>query len=237
MPLAQIRALPTKPDLISETYEALKAAIVNGDLPPGTPLAQEDLAARFEISRQPVSHALVLLRHEGLVVERGRKGQMVAPIDPDRLLHLYQVRGTLDRLAARLTALRCEQPGETRSSAETKLEIALQAGEAALTGNDAPALVETDMAFHAALYELSGNPEIAATASTAWPHMVRSMRAVLDDEAYRAQAWAEHYAIADAVLSGKADRAGTLATRHAEAAGEATYRRLSEMAQTSKKTA
>ena len=98
--------LAPKADLTMQTHAAIRAAILSGDLAPCTPLAQEELAERLGVSRQPISHALVLLKHEGLVVDRGRKGQMVAPIDAGRLLGLYQVRGALDQLAARLAARR-----------------------------------------------------------------------------------------------------------------------------------
>ena len=54
------------------------------------------------MSRQPVSHALHLLKSQGLVRESGRKGFEVAPVDPTRLRQLYEVRGALDGLAARL---------------------------------------------------------------------------------------------------------------------------------------
>ena len=44
------------------------------------------------ISRQPVSHALHLLKRQGLVEDFGRKGLRVVPLDPLRVMQLYQVR-------------------------------------------------------------------------------------------------------------------------------------------------
>ena len=96
--------IDTKPALTDQVYEQIKQAIVTGDLPASAPLAQEALAARLGVSRQPVSHALALLEKDGLVVEKGRKGRMVAPLDNEKLLGLYQVRGVLDGLAASLCA-------------------------------------------------------------------------------------------------------------------------------------
>ena len=96
--------LAAKPDLVMQTHDVLRKAIMSGELAPCAPVAQEELALQLGVSRQPISHALILLKHEGLVVDRGRKGQMVAPIDPDKLRTIYQVRGGLDRLAARLSA-------------------------------------------------------------------------------------------------------------------------------------
>jgi DNA-binding GntR family transcriptional regulator len=220
----QMPPLAPKADLTMQTLDAIRAAILSGDLAPGTPLAQEELAARLGVSRQPISHALVLLKREGLVVERGRKGQMVAPIDAGRLLGLYQVRSALDRLAAQLAARRVAA-GEARPA---RLEALIDDGKAAVAGDNIAALVEADVAFHTALYDLSGNPEIEITANVFWPHMRRSMRVVLEDQAAWNSIWREHAAIAEAVRRGDEDEAGALAFQHADRAGETTYRRLND---------
>lgn len=208
-----------KPDLVAQTRAAIRGAIIAGELPPLSPLAQEDLAAKFGVSRQPISHALVMLKQEGLVVDRGRKGQMVAPIDPEKLLALYQVRGALDRLAARLAATNAHK------SSSGLLEI-VDRGTDALNKRSVEALVSADIAFHSALYELSGNNEITTTAENFWPHIARSMRVVLEDKDQWPRIWDEHRAIAQAIEDGNIEKAGDLATDHAENSGEATYQRL-----------
>lgn len=217
-----MKPLAQKPDLVAMTHDAIRGAIMSGELAPCAPLAQEDLALRLGVSRQPISHALALLKREGLVVERGRKGQMVAPIDAERLLALYQVRGALDSLAARLAALRARDGIDM----QPVLSALIEKGLAAVGAARIDALVETDVAFHRALYELSGNDEIAQTADGAWPHMVRSMRVVLEDVTRHHGIWKDHQAIADAIVAGDADTAARLAGEHTERAGEATYRRL-----------
>lgn len=223
-----MQSLAARPDLTQQTHAAIREAIVSGDLAPGAPLAQEDLAERLGVSRQPISHALVLLRREGLVVDRGRKGQMVAPIDPDRLLGLYQVRGALDRLAATLAAGQAGDPARRDAAAVDSLPRIVERGRAACGSGDVDALVAADVAFHQALYALSGNQEIARTVETVWPHMIRAMRVVLQASERHMAIWDEHAEIAAAVASGAAERAGALAGRHAETAGEATCRRLRE---------
>lgn len=223
-----------RPVLIDEVYARLKAAILSGDLAPGLPLAQEQLADRLGVSRQPVSHALRLLHSEGLVTERGRRGLMVAPVEPDRLRGLYQVRAALDGLAARLAAERAA------AGAAADLTHCLAEGRRALGQGSLPKgslakgslaeLIDADAAFHQAVYDLSGNPAIAETAEAAWPHFRRSMGVVLSDASYRERAWREHAAIAEAIRRGAAAAAESLAREHAEAAGLATWRRLSEQA-------
>lgn len=218
-----MRALETRPDLVTEAYQAMKGAIMAGDLAPGTYLAQEDLASRLGVSRQPVSHALMLLRHDGLVVERGRKGQMVAPIDPNDILSMYQARGALDALAARLTA---ERAAERADEFAGIFEPLLAEGQVAMASGNIDQLLAADVAFHRTIYQMSGNSRIEIMTEAAWHHVQRSMRIVLVDSERRRFAWEEHGQIVDAILSGDEERASEAAVNHAEAAGEATYRRL-----------
>lgn len=224
-----MRSLASRPDLIDSAYDALKEAIETGELQPGAPLAQEDLAARLGVSRQPVSHALKLLQREGLVVERGRKGLMVSPIDATRLGQLYLVRGALDQLAGRLAAERVRDDGPgTEAAIRARLEAVLADGAAALASDDVEKLAAADRGFHQALYAVSGNPEIAAMADGAWPQIHRSMIVVLADPAYRGRAWQEHRTIVAAVLAGDPTRAAEASRVHAEEAGRLTVQRLAK---------
>ena len=77
-----------KIDLVDQVYDAIRKQILMGALNPESPLRQEELAQQLGVSRQPVSHALVLLEREGLVSDYGRKGKMVAPIIPEHLRDL-----------------------------------------------------------------------------------------------------------------------------------------------------
>ena len=171
-----MHALTVKPDLVMQTHDALRKAIMLGELAPCAPVAQEELALLLGVSRQPISHALLLLKHEGLVVDRGRKGQMVAPIDPDKLRAMYQVRGGLDRLAARLSTSHITDAKIVKQ----RLSSIFLVGKKAVESADINQLVNADVSFHKFLHELSGNAEILTTAETSWPHMVRSMHVVLE---------------------------------------------------------
>jgi DNA-binding GntR family transcriptional regulator len=219
-----MQALPEHADLTDQTHKALRAAIVSGELLPGSPLAQADLAQRLGVSRQPISHALKLLKHEGLVVDRGRKGQMVAPIDADRLLALYQVRGALDQLAAQLVADKTLTKPERSYLAQL-----IEDGSTAAGGSDMPLMVAADIAFHRFIHDVSGNSEIPTAMKSLWPHIERVMHTVLEHQPGRAPIWREHQAIADAILANDAARASKLAGQHAQLAGASNYQRLMEI--------
>lgn len=201
--------LATPPDLAQRVYDALLDAIGSGALAPGERVTQEGLAERFGVSRQPVLQALLLLKRQGLIVDAGRKGVMVAPLDPAYVRRLYEVRAALDGAACRLAARRMDEGLRARGQA------LLAAGDRAMESADAAALVAADIDFHLFLYEASGNPLFAETAAPHWRHLRRVMGAVLRDrEAYRT-VWGEHAAILAALTAGDGERAAMLATAHA----------------------
>jgi DNA-binding GntR family transcriptional regulator len=206
---AQLHRLDTPPDLVDRAYRALLDAISSGALAPGARLTQEDLAAQLEVSRQPVLQALRLLKQDGLVLDAPGRGLQVAPLEAAALLQIYQVRGALDALAARLAA-------ERRATLSVAL---MRQGRRAARGSDVPAMIEADIAFHRALYAASGNAYLPRAAETHWAHLRRAMGAVLQHGPLRRPVWDEHEAIARAVAAGDADTAAAAADTHAAQAG------------------
>ncbi|MBX7169331.1 MAG: GntR family transcriptional regulator, partial [Pirellulales bacterium] len=118
------------PNLIDQVYARILEAIIDRSLLPGQRIRQNELADRLGVSRQPVSHALHLLHRQGLVTESGRRGFEVVQLDPERIRQLYEVRGAIDALAAKLAAARAK----TDAGGRARLETALAAGRP-LDGN------------------------------------------------------------------------------------------------------
>src|SRR3954470_7425740 len=106
LPPPGLARLAIAPDLAERVYRALVDAISSGALAPGARLLQEDVAARLAVSRQPVLQALRLLKNDGFVLDAPGRGVLVAPLDVAAMRSIYQVRGALDALAARLAAAR-----------------------------------------------------------------------------------------------------------------------------------
>jgi DNA-binding GntR family transcriptional regulator len=210
------------PNLIDQAYARILEAIIDRTLPPGHRIRQNELAEKLGVSRQPVSHALHLLHRQGLVAESGRRGFEVTRLDPLRIRQLYEVRGAIDALAARLAAGRVKSDAAGRA----QLEAALQAGRS--TNRKAPLarLIALDVDFHRAIYALSGNPAIEEMIAPQWPHMRRSMATVLAELDYRERAWSEHESIAAEIFAGNARAAETAALAHAQTAGRMTEERL-----------
>jgi DNA-binding GntR family transcriptional regulator len=214
--------LDPSPNLIDQVYVRILEAITDRTLPPGYRIRQNELAEKLGVSRQPVSHALHLLYRQGLIAESGRKGFEVTELVPRRIRQLYEVRGAIDALAARLAAGRFT----TDPSGRAHLEAALRAGREADRTTSLPQLIALDVDFHRAIYRLSGNPAVEEMIAPQWPHMRRSMATVLAELDYRESAWTEHETIAANILSGNAKAAESSALAHAQNAGRKTEERL-----------
>jgi DNA-binding GntR family transcriptional regulator len=220
-----LEPLATSPILVDQVYRRLLGAIADRTLRPGQRILQAELATSLGVSRQPVSHALQLLKHQGLVQDSGRQGLEVAPIDAGRIRQLYEVRGALDALSARLAADRAAA-GALSADLVAALRAALAAGAALGARATLTQLVQVDVEFHQVLYRLSGNPAIPETIAAQWPHMRRSMGTVLEADSYRRRAWAEHAEIARLILAGESEAASKAAYQHADDAGKLTEQRL-----------
>lgn len=217
-----LQALSAPESLIDRTYQQMLAAIADGTLLPGQRIRQAELADTLGVSRQPVSHALHLLKRQGLVEDYGRKGIRVVPLDPIRVMQLYQVREAIDGLAARLAAQRPKDYPNRDS-----LERQRDAGAQFDATTPIPTLVRADTDFHRTLYRLSGNPAIEEMTSPLWPHLMRSMAMVLRAPDYAARVWHhEHPAIVDRILAGDPVGAETAARDHAATAARLTAEEL-----------
>lgn len=215
--------LETAPDLVEQVYARLLDAISEGSLAPGERITQEDIAERLAVSRQPVLQALRLLKKDGFVHDAPGRGVLVAPLDAAWTLKIYQVRGALDALAARLAAA-------LRTRIDPKL---IEQGRKAARGRDVKAMIDADLAFHCAIYAASGNPLIEQSATQHWRHLRRVMGAVLQQSKQREALWDEHEAIAKAIAAGDGERAARMIEEHSQHASDNLAARLGDVLKTS----
>lgn len=205
--------------LIEQVYNAILDAICDGTLAPNARITQEGLAETLGVSRQPILQAFHLLKRQGFIEESGRKGVIVTPIDPHKLVQLYQVRSALDGLAAREATRKWKKNPDTQA-VQQGLDLLTRGRRAGESGVMAE-LIKADMDFHQFIYHASGNPMIAETTALHWQHIRRAMGAILRNDVHtRTTVWDEHEAILDAIINGKASVADSLARQHAESAAE-----------------
>jgi DNA-binding GntR family transcriptional regulator len=222
MKTAQLVKLSPAPDLVDQVYRSLLDAISEGSLAPGERITQEDIASRLAVSRQPVLQALRLLKKDGFVLDAPGRGVLVAPLDAAWTRNVYQVRGALDALAARLAA-------QLRFQMDPKL---IEQGRKAARGRNVKAMIDADLAFHNAIYGASQNPLIEQSAQQHWRHLRRVMGAVLLQSRLREAIWDEHEAIARAIAQGEGELAAALIEDHGREASTNLAERLNRVLQT-----
>jgi len=202
------------PTLITRAYDAILGAICDGRLAPGTRLTQDELADRLHVSRQPVAQAVSVLKSQGFLRERGRRGVIIPPLEREFFRAVYQLREALDPMAARLAAQRCSRPDAAEGR---KL---LTAGRLAVRNGRTDRLIHTDAEFHAWIYRLSANSLLLETMELYWKHLRRAMHGVLRRRSTRSRVWDEHQAILSAVVAGDASAAAALSLAHVRDAAD-----------------
>ncbi|TSD88631.1 GntR family transcriptional regulator [Mycobacterium sp. KBS0706] len=141
---------------VGTLVEAIRDDILYGVYRAGEWLKQIDLQERYEANRFEVRQALVELKNRRLVEHKVNSGFRVAAPDPEELLHLKAVRTILETGAA--------EPVVARATAADLVELDGIAGrfEQAIETADPPTRTELNYAFHRRLYDIAGNPVLAA---------------------------------------------------------------------------
>lgn len=213
-----MKPLAIRPTLVERAYEALIDGICDGTVPVNTHLVQEQLAERLGVSRQPIQQAMLLLKNDGVLEEAGRRGLIVPPLEPASIRQRYQIRAALDVLAARLAAARCASEPGLRTLAASEGEALLTAGLTAVREGSVSQMICRDVAFHAFVYRISGNPFLGPTADQHWPFLRRVMGEVLRHAAPPPTVWQQHAGILAAIVGGDEAASAALALGHVESA-------------------
>ena len=201
-------------DLVESVKNALFEAILTGEILPGDKLAQDDLAEKMGVSRQPVIQALRILSEHGILCPLGKKGLTVSSIDKDRLLNLLVVRSELDCLAARLAATRAlnknfnEGDHDQIENIKTLINKSLEL----VKGKNHTVLVRNDLEFHKLVRGLSGNEFIQSILE---PHLLHHSRLfyIMADGRHK-EIWEQHQSIFQSILSGDPNKAEMLTKQH-----------------------
>jgi DNA-binding GntR family transcriptional regulator len=132
-------------------YRVLRAAILDGSVPPGGQLREAHIAADLGISRSPLREALTRLEEEGMVVKIPFRGAFVAQVSAAEVAEIASVRLRVEPYAGELSmeALR----GDARPTLVRTLEDLGRATEQ----NDIPASIDAHLRLHRLFYDLSGN--------------------------------------------------------------------------------
>jgi DNA-binding GntR family transcriptional regulator len=188
--------------------DAVAAAIVSGEMAPGTMLTAPTLAARFEVSATPVREALLDLEKRGFVEIVRNKGFRVTEVSEHDLWEIVQIRQSLEappmrRLAGSLPAA---ELAELRTEAD-----AIVAGAAAA---DLPAYLAADATFHLHLLSLTGNDRLVALVADLRQQTRLVGLAKMLGTAELVHSSAEHHTLLDLLAAGGATAAESLMRHH-----------------------
>jgi DNA-binding GntR family transcriptional regulator len=194
-------------DNISMIHDALREAILRGDLSAGAVLSQLRLAEDFGVSRGPVREALRLLQREGLVEAELNRRVRIADFSVDDLEELYAMRVVNEALAVRATV-----PRLTGQQLE-ELHRALEEMDA-VAGVDVHVWEEPHRRFHRGLVTHAGRRLVRLVEQLS-DHAERYRRAYIagDPRAWSVGA-AEHREIYEAAERGDANEAAEATAQH-----------------------
>ena len=216
-----MKILSVQPNLVEQVHEAILLEISSGKLAPGSRIIQEQIASELGVSRQPVQQALLLLRNQGVLSDAPGRGLIVAPLDPDHIRHMYDVRAVIEGLAFRKAALNNADLAKRDGPA-----FISKGRQAAQTGSVSE-LIAADMAFHHFVYSLSENLLVAPAMDTHWTYTQRVMGEVLMRDEKPRDIWDQHEALLAVIIRGDAEAAEAHAREHILAAADFIIARIS----------
>ncbi len=147
----------SKSDMVTD---ALRELITDGQIPPGTPLRQRELAEQFDVSYTPVREALRRLESEGLVVTDVHRGASVARAGSEELEENYRILAALESLAGSLAV--------SKMTDDDMAEIEDLYQQVAACDPDDGRLAELNRRFHFRVYECARSPMLLLLMRLLW---------------------------------------------------------------------
>ncbi|MFG1465035.1 GntR family transcriptional regulator [Xanthobacter sp. DSM 24535] len=209
-----------KRSLDKAAADALREAIVSGQVRPGARLTEVELATQFDLSRGTIRAALQRLMAEGLIVQRPYAGWEVASLTSHDAWELYTLRASLEGLAARLAAQHADR--------HSRMEAAFEALKSAVNSGSGRDINEADLALHKAMVSLAGHRRLAGQYDLVEQQVrmyMASSNAILPE---RGMVIANHAPLVAAVTDGDPDVAEQFARIHSTSSGEILVRHLRE---------
>jgi DNA-binding GntR family transcriptional regulator len=226
--------------LVDELAASIQARVLNGEIPTGTRLRQETLAAEFGVSRTPVREALRKLQASGLVEVQPRRGALVRGPTAREIREAYEVRAELEGLAAELAATRIRD-GELRRLRRAQALFrhsvsTLIDWRGRRDGDEAPPAdahdewIEGNDLFHSAIQHAAGNTRLRATLADLHRSFPRDLTWISLEENTRLleENVAQHEAILEAIEAHDPASARRRMIEHVRRAGELVTRRFEE---------
>jgi len=189
-------------ELLSDRIRnVLTDEIASGTLAAGTTIDEQQIAEQFGASRTPVREALRQLALSGLVEVRPRRGGVVTPITPDRIMEMFEATAEIEAMCVRMATHRI-RPLEL----STLMDLHRQSVPAARNG-DYDVYDGLNRAFHETLYQSTHNGFLAEQAVAIRTRLSAFRRTQLRHGERIHSLHLEHGEILAAILEGDGDAA------------------------------
>ncbi|MHA6804481.1 GntR family transcriptional regulator [Salinifilum ghardaiensis] len=186
----------------------LRRRILDLSLPPGSALAEKELAEQLGVSRTPVREALILLVNENLVEIYPQMGTFVSRIDPAAVADAQFLREALE-----LASLR-ELAPEIGTAQIARLRSILGQQRFAVDAADVEQFFELDEQLHRTMMEMAGRGTAWNVVRSAKGHLDRARRACLPMEGTLERMLQQHAHIVDELAGGAPGTAETALRGH-----------------------
>jgi len=198
-------------------YEALKSAIIAGDLAPGEPLRQDEIARQHGISKIPVREALLRLEVDGFVLFRKNRGAIVRELSAQEVLNLLDIREALECKALELAV-----PLMIESDLASARDVIEDYGRE----KTVEAWSRLNIRFHQILYEPCGNAPLLQMIDDLRARIGPVMRLHVTETSGLERPNAEHKAILQACIDHDTARAVELLSQHIQTTRKETAAKL-----------
>ena len=200
--------------LEEQVFDTLENEILQGILPKGKTVTENEISSRLGVSRTPVRGALRRLAEEGLIEIAPNKRATIIGVSIEDLIDAYSIRMRLEGLSSRLAA--------ERMSAEDKKRLTefVELSEYYLSRKDTEHLKELDTEFHRMIYRASDNRMLCRVLSELHRNVTRYRKLSLGTPGRLESSVGEHREILNAILASDAALADELTSRHIERALE-----------------
>jgi DNA-binding GntR family transcriptional regulator len=179
----------------------LREEIISGRLGPGERIAEDRWAAKLKVAKTSLREALGILAAEGFVRKEPNHGAHVTALSERDVVRIYEVRTSLESLAARMVA--------TYGPDLSDLEQTLMDMQSAVQCGSTRAYDERDLRFHLLLCEKSGNPflldSVRRLIVPLFAFVVLRRHGVVADPEQWSKSYEEHRRILKALQSGDPD--------------------------------
>lgn len=195
-------------DLPSDIYDRIRQEIRHGILAIGERVTEQELAARFGVSRTPIRDAIVRLEADGLLTNEPRRGLIVTQLSHQQIVEVYNMREILEGSAARLAA---------QAASDMELATLADLNEREKESlSDFNLLRDLNRNFHHMIMLAAHNRYLLRSADQLSGTM-SVLPSLLDHEERAKLAAVEHQAIVEALLNRDRDQAEIAARAHVRA--------------------